>query len=718
MESICADAVGGRRGACARMALGIVLSWTLAHSAIAASVPWTPSAAGRNAIQVLIDDGGLALTATQWPLPRDAVQQAIDALPADLAPALADARALVQAELRAQKKVRGGTTVRGRRDALAGFGDDATPGSSLQLRSGELDGPHLAMQIGGRLDTVSDDGGHASTARLDDSAVAVDAFGVQAQAWAHRSWWGPGWQSALPLSNNAPPLDGIGFQRAAVVPSKSPWLSWLGPWNMDFFVARTLGEAPGLGSNPLVSGLRLTARPLSNVEIGLTRMVQFGGQGHRETLGSFERAVVGDHQNIQDPQKANMDSGNGLAGYDLRVRCPGGVRCAVYAQAEGEDDRKHLPFEFMEVFGTEAWSVDGVTRMFFELAELGCRDAWNRAPARGCAYRNHAYPGGYTGSDRWLGASAGPDTRLLTLGWVNSEWDSVVRLGFGRVGAHFGTFGAINGSDDEAGDLLTLSVRRGWHFGSTSVTPEFDWNRVATPGGKRVTSRVGLEMSTTLDDLGRASPNAFADALATSSPTTTRLLAGGALIAGAALFDKAANNFAKDHHDEPSMKVLRQVGTALPFAEFGLAGAAWLSREGSRDGNVALASVEAGLTSVALSEALKLAVDRSRPSEDRGATDFGHEKRSDSSFPSLHTALAWSVVTPVAQRCDAPWLYGVAALTNVARVSSRDHWLSDTVAGSVLGYVVGDWFGKRADAAGTSTIVMLVPHGAVMSTKF
>ena len=225
-------------------------------------------------------------------------------------------------------------------------------------------------------------------------------------------------------------------------------------------------------------------------------------------------------------------------------------------------------------------------------------------------------------------------------------------------------------------------------------------------------------MSTTLDDLGRASPNAFADALATSSPTTTRLLAGGALIAGAVLFDKAANNYADHHHDEPSMKVLRQVGTALPFAELGLAGAAWLTREGSRDGNVALASVEAGLTSVALSEALKLAVDRSRPSEDRGAADFGHEKRSDSSFPSLHTALAWSVVTPVAQRYDAPWLYGVAALTNVARVSSRDHWLSDTVAGSVLGYVVGDWFGKRADAAGTSTTVMLVPHGAVMSTKF
>ena len=81
----------------------------------------------------------------------------------------------------------------------------------------------------------------------------------------------------------------------------------------------------------------------------------------------------------------------------------------------------------------------------------------------------------------------------------------------------------------------------------------------------------------------------------------------------------------------------------------------------------------------------------------------------------MHTALAWGVVTPIAQYYDAPWLYGVAALTNFGRVVGRDHWLSDTVAGSVLGYVVGDWFRRRAD---TGTTVMLMPHGIAMSMKF
>ena len=697
----------------------VAVLWGLSPLALAASVPWTPSTSARHAIEVLVDDGGLPLTVSQWPLPREAVQRALDTLPADLPPALAAARAQVQAELRAQQSARVGLTLRERKDALPAFGDDATPGSSLQLRSGEYDGPHLALQAGGRLDPVADSGQVHATARLDDSAIVTDAFGVQAQAWAHRSWWGPGWQSALPLSNNPPPLDGIGFQRAAVLPSESPWLSWLGPWNADFFVARTEGEPLGPGSNPLLSGLRLTARPLPLHEIGLTRMVQFGGTGHPETLGAFARAVVSAHANATNG-KQRFDSGNGLAGFDLRLRCPFGVRCAGYAQVMGEDDRKHLPFKYLETVGAEAWSADGVTRFYFEAAEIGCRESWTRRTTPRCAYQNYAYPDGFTDGNRWLGASVGTDGKLITLGWIDSDWDSEVRLDYGNVGSNVGTFGKPFEPFLPGRPLWALSARRGWHFGSTTVTPEFDWTRVEWTNGVHVSSRVGLEMSTTLDDLGLAAPNRIGQALSgAAGPTTDRLLVAGALIGGAALFDRAANSYAADHHNEPALKVLRQTGDVLPYAEFGLAGAAWLARSGSADGNVALASVESGLSAVAISELIKQAVDRSRPRDERGAADFGHDKRKESSFPSIHTALSWSVITPIAQHYDAPWLYGVAALTNVGRVAGREHWLSDTVAGSVLGYVVGDWFGKRAnDGTLPGSSVVLVPHGIVVSTTF
>jgi membrane-associated phospholipid phosphatase len=699
-----------------RVIWGLALLLGLSRAASAASVPWTPSASARHAIQVLVDDGGLPLTTTQWPLPRDAVLQAIDAMPAPLTPALEDARALVLSELRDQQSARIGLILRQHADALPGFGDDSTPGNSLQLRTGVLEGPHLAMQLGGRLDAVADDGANAATARLDDSAVAVDAFGVQAQAWAHRSWWGPGWQSAVPLSNNAPPLDGVGFQRASVVPSESKWLSWLGPWNADFFLAATVGEPPGKGSNPLLTGLRLTAKPFSHVELGLTRMAQFGGEGHQETLGSFVRAIVGSHANAQTVAQQSRDSGNGLAGYDIRVRCPDAVRCAFYGQVIGEDDRKHVPYKFLNLLGTELWSADGGNRLYLEGLETGCRVTWKGDPLPDCAYRNYAYPWGYTASGRWLGASVGADARMLTLGWVNSEWDSSIRVDYGRVGSRIGTYAQLGEDAGSAGPFWALSARRSWHFGPATVTPEFDWNRVQTQEGMRVDSRVGVEMSLILDKLGPVAPDRFADALSgASSTTTTRLLAATALIGGAALFDRAADSYAREHEGEPALKVMQDVGNVLPFVEFGAAGVAWLTQRGTSDGNIALASVQSGLTSVAMAEVIKVAVDRSRPSEERGASDFGHEKRTDSSFPSVHTALAWGVVTPIAQYYDAPWLYGVAALTNFGRVVGRDHWLSDTVAGSVLGYVVGDWFRRRAD---TGTTVMLMPHGIAMSMKF
>ena len=698
----------------------IAVLWAASPLAMAASVPWMPSISARHAIEVLVDDGGLPLTVSQWPLPREAVQRALDTLPAELPPALDAARAQVQAELRAQQSARIGLTLRQRKDALPGFGDDATPGSSLQLRSGEYDGPHLALQAGGRLDPVSDAGQARATARLDDSAIAADAFGIQAQAWAHRSWWGPGWQSALPLSNNSPPLVGIGFQRAAVLPSESPWLSWLGPWNTDFFLARTEGEPTGPGSNPLLTGWRLTARPFPLLEVSLTRMAQFGGDGHPETLGSFARAVVGSHANAQTVAAQSRDSGNGLAGADLRIRCPFGIRCAGYTQVMGEDSRKHLPYKYLEVLGAEAWTADGAMRFYFEAAEVGCRETWKHPTTPGCAYVNYAYRNGFTNGNRWLGASVGSDGKLLTLGWIDSEWDSAVRLDYAHVGSHIDTFSESIRPVSPGTPLWALSARRSWHFGSTSVTPEFDWTRLEGPGGIRVSSRIGLEMSTTLDDLGFASPSRIGEALSgAASPATDRLLVAGALIGGSMLFDRAANSYANQHHNEPALKVMRQVAGTLPYAEFGLAGAAWLARRGSPDGDVALASVEAGLSSVALAEVVKQAVDRSRPHDNRGAADFGHDRRSESSFPSIHTALAWSVITPVAQHYDAPWLYGVAALVNVGRVADRQHWLSDTVAGAALGYVVGDWFGKRAsDGTLPGSSVMLVPHGVVVSTTF
>ncbi|MBI2318382.1 MAG: phosphatase PAP2 family protein, partial [Betaproteobacteria bacterium] len=72
-------------------------------------------------------------------------------------------------------------------------------------------------------------------------------------------------------------------------------------------------------------------------------------------------------------------------------------------------------------------------------------------------------------------------------------------------------------------------------------------------------------------------------------------------------------------------------------------------------------------------------------------------------FPSRHAAVAWAVATPFALEYHAPWLYGIAAVTNLARVGSREHWFSDTVAGSLIGYGIGRIFWESARRAAGAT---------------
>ena len=82
--------------------------------------------------------------------------------------------------------------------------------------------------------------------------------------------------------------------------------------------------------------------------------------------------------------------------------------------------------------------------------------------------------------------------------------------------------------------------------------------------------------------------------------------------------------------------------------------------------------------------------------------------RGDSSFPSIHTATLWGIVTPFAKEYEMPWLYGVALLTNFSRVAGRKHWVSDTVAGSLIGYWAGDiaWQGNKPKAESSAQVYL------------
>nr|WP_307189203.1 YjbH domain-containing protein [Massilia sp. UBA6681] len=166
------------------------------------------------------------------------------------------------------------------------------------------------------------------------------------------------------------------------------------------------------------------------------------------------------------------------------------------------------------------------------------------------------------------------------------------------------------------------------------------------------------------------------------------MLAGGAILGGA-LLDKPVDRFMKKHAGSRVTEAWDKAGKAMPAVLVGAAAGA-VAFGDARMQNIGIISLESVVGAAALSMATKRLVGRARPHEELGRWSRA-SKRSDASFPSNHSAVAFAAVTPFAQEYDAPWLYGLATAGSLGRSAGRQHWVSDVVAGGVLGYAVGSW---------------------------
>ena len=104
-----------------------------------------------------------------------------------------------------------------------------------------------------------------------------------------------------------------------------------------------------------------------------------------------------------------------------------------------------------------------------------------------------------------------------------------------------------------------------------------------------------------------------------------------------------------------------------------------------------LLSAEALVDSLIVESALKGITQRARPSAGRERSEFFD---GGNSFPSGHSTQAWAVATVIAneykdRRAVQVAAYGAATAVSVARFTGQKHYLSDVVAGSALGYMIG-----------------------------
>jgi len=206
-----------------------------------------------------------------------------------------------------------------------------------------------------------------------------------------------------------------------------------------------------------------------------------------------------------------------------------------------------------------------------------------------------------------------------------------------------------------------------------------------------------------------------ASALGGSGALETALIGTGIVLVSAA-GDRSVDKFVQRHAGSTAMDAAASLGKWLPFAAIGGAGLAALSEQDKRLSNTGIAAIQAGASGLFANLGIKYAVGRARPEDEKGPADFEPFKRSDASFPSSHVTVTWAVLTPFAKEYDAPWLYGVAALANTGRIASREHWLSDTVASSLLGYAFGDffWQERRRKPADKGPQVLVGPAGVAL----
>src|SRR5215467_3728554 len=177
---------------------------------------------------------------------------------------------------------------------------------------------------------------------LREMSLKLSYWNVALEVGRGTQWWGPGYHGSLLLTDHAFPLDMIklGSDEAFRLPWK---LGGLGEWKVNSFLARLEGDQTFPHEN--IFGLRISYLPTAWLELGATRLTQFGGAG---SGGSFPRTVFDCYTN--PPNQIGVANCNEQAMVDVNARVPrvpylvpfpAGMR--IYGELGSEDKWNQFP---------------------------------------------------------------------------------------------------------------------------------------------------------------------------------------------------------------------------------------------------------------------------------------------------------------------------------------------------------------------------------------
>jgi capsule assembly protein Wzi/PAP2 superfamily protein len=134
----------------------------------------------------------------------------------------------------------------------------------------------------------------------------------------------------------------------------------------------------------------------------------------------------------------------------------------------------------------------------------------------------------------------------------------------------------------------------------------------------------------------------------------------------------------------------KNISDYATYSLIGAAGGSYLWGHLTHNGHLretGFLATEAALNSTAVTYLFKTMTQRPRPLEGNGNGTFF---QGGTSFPSEHSAIAWSVASVVAHEYPGTLTkiaaYGLASTVTLTRVTGKQHFASDVVVGSALGW--------------------------------
>lgn len=310
------------------------------------------------------------------------------------------------------------------------FGDTPSDKNSIAIHSSIMFGNFAAKIAPSYVQNPVD----GDKNRWDESYIAafmgnwVLSFGKQ------NRWYGPTWDTSLSLTNNARPITALTLSRKSAEPLTIPFTEFDIPWTVTSFMGKMDDERTV--EDTLLWGFRLNFKPFKNLELGITRLAQWGGKNHSQNFSKFWDVLIGrTNCGIDDLvcDENNPNPANQQAGYDLRYSFNlFNLPMSFYGQKFAEDGSEgtfnyvtkaqpQIGFDMhINIFGKPS-------TVFIEAADSLADCGEIRDNIGDCYYEHSTYSTGMRYNGRNIGSTYDNDAKTYVLGAI-SQLGSNTRL--------------------------------------------------------------------------------------------------------------------------------------------------------------------------------------------------------------------------------------------------------------------------------------------------